>query len=271
MSKGASASGGSGPADRGKRTSEEQAAFEQEMETLGGYTNLVRAQYTASQQEMNAEIKAAEARGASERTIDEIRERRTPWLTRLMLLVIALVVLMVVAFVLFNSRGVSPTSGLAGGGSAEIARIAPPEPAPTPEQVLPPEVFTITCGDCGDGVTQVPLDLNKAAKYQFGYDAGGSRIAILTVVDSEEYDTLATSFDDAYEQAQASGEDVDPPKYLDGVGDGAVVYGTSAVFKNGDSCGILFTNVFQDAGGEQGAAVAPDELEKLTRIAAPRL
>ena len=115
------------------------------------------------------------------------------------------------------------------------------------------------------------LDLNPDARYQYAYEAGGSRIAILTVVDSVEYDTMAESLTSQYEKDSAAGADVVAPKVLEGVADGAVVYGSTAIFRNGDDAGMLWANTLVDAGGEAAVTVEPDELETLARIAAPRM
>ena len=56
-----------------------------------------------------------------------------------------------------------------------------------------------------------------------------------------------------------------------GVADGAVVYGSTAIFRNGDDAGMLWANTLVDAGGEAAVTVEPDELETLARIAAPRM
>gem|GEM_PF-4307516 len=179
----------------------------------------------------------------------------------------------IMVVVLIGTAGLSCISGcglMGGGSSSEIKRIAPPEPAASPEEILPPRVISLVNPDWGD-VTQVSLDLNPDARYQFGYDSGGSRVAILTVVEGSQYDAFVQSFDDAYEKALSDGDDATAPKYLDDVGDGAVVYETIAVFKSGDDCGIIFANIVQDVVGEQRATLTLEEIEQLVRIAAPRL
>lgn len=57
----------------------------------------------------------------------------------------------------------------------------------------------------------------------------------------------------------------------EGVADGAMVYGTTAIFRNGDDAGMLWANTLVDAGGEAAVTIEPDELEALARIAAPRM
>jgi len=67
------------------------------------------------------------------------------------------------------------------------------------------------------------------------------------------------------------GRDVAAPKVLEGVGDGAVVFDSTAVFTSGEDMGVLWANTLKDAGGEQSVTITTDELERLARIAAPRM
>lgn len=254
------------------RTPEEVAAFEEKVDTIVGYGELARADALGQMEEMDETVRAAEARGdVRTAAVVSERKRRLTVTTILFLAVLLAVAIALMAY--FMTRGEDLTGALDDGSSASsVDAVAPPEPAADPADVLPPEVFGVTCADCGDTtVTQVPLELNDDAKYQFAYEGGGSRIAILTVVKGAEYDALAKSLDDAHAQAQADGATVEPPKYLDDVGDGAVVYDTTAVFRNGDDCGILRANTLQDATGEASVAITLEELERLMRIAAPRM
>lgn len=169
------------------------------------------------------------------------------------------------SLLLLLSWGLSAT-----GCFSSMERAAPPERAASPEQILPPEVFRETKFAHGE-VIQVVLDLNPQARHQFGYDFEGSRMAIFTILDGSEYDRLFHTVEDAYRQALEDDSSASPPKYLDDVGDGAVVYGSSAIFKKEEACGIIFANTFLDAGGEPVIAVTPEELEKLVSIAASRM
>ena len=254
------------------RAPEEVAAFEERVRTIAGYEELVRADAVQEMDDLGEELREAEASGDTARA-RAIEARRHGVSARAVTVVLLLLAVLIAITALWAAGGDDLSEGLAGeDSSTSVEAIAPPEPAAEPADVLPPEVFTVTCADCGDTtVTQVPLDLNDEAKYQFAYEAGGSRIAILSVVDGAEYDALAQSLEAAYEQAQAEGTDMGAPKYLDDVGDGAVVYDTTAVFKNGDDCGILWANTLQDAVGDASVAITPEELERLARIAAPRM
>jgi len=254
------------------RTPEEVAAFEDEVRTIVGYEGLVLADAVQQQEELDDALREAEARGDAVTAAVVEEKRRRLGLSTFLFLAFLLAVL-IAALVFYMTRG-DDLIGTAtdGGTSTSVDAIAPPEPAGEPAAVLPPEVFTYTCADCGDTtVTQVPLELNEAAKYQFAYEAGGSRIAIFSVVDGGEYDALATSLEDAYAKAQTDGLETEAPKYLDDIGDGAVLYDTTVVFRNGDDCGVLWANTLQDAVGEVSVAISPEELERLARIAAPRM
>jgi hypothetical protein len=156
------------------------------------------------------------------------------------------------------------------GLSSEIAEIAPPEPAATPGEVLPRQIFTATCADCG-AVAQVPLDLDPDAKYQFTYEADGTRLAIFTVVDAAQYDDLVSTFAGSQEATAAGGDQPEPPIELEGVGDKAVICGGSAIFTTGEDCGVISGLPKQDAGGEQFMTLSTEELETLVRIAVPRM
>jgi len=197
--------------------------------------------------------------------------RRDPRRPALMLSVL---VALIAAYLLFYGTGTDTLTGIDDGALsgeiAEIAEIAPPEPAATPEEVLPPQVFTATCADCG-AVEQVPLDLNKDAKYQFAYETDGTRLAIFTVVDAAQYDDLVATFEYSQGAAAAEGDQPEPPIELEGVGDKAVIYGGSAIFVTGDDCGVISGLPKQDAGGEQFMTLSAEELETLARIAAPRM
>ncbi len=263
---------GSRPEDAVGHTPEDQAAFEERIDVLEGYAELVD--------------EARQAEGAAENTgsngfvspgtmtdSDPIKtHHRNPWAIGLLMLSLALACAITVAVSAFYGRGTDLTAGLMGGDSSAIEDIAPPEPAETPHEVLPPEVFTYTCADCGDTkVVQVALDLNKDARYQFAYEAGGSRIAIFTVVDGAEYDSMAAALEAEYARALGEGEDVEAPRYLDDVGEGGMVYGSTAIFRSRGDSGMLWANTLTDAGGDASVTITPEELERLARIAAPRM
>jgi len=151
-----------------------------------------------------------------------------------------------------------------------MERTAPPEKAASPEEILPPAVFRDTQFAHGE-VTQVVLDLNPEAKHQFGYDFGGSRMAIFTILEAAAYDRLYQNMEEAYQQALSEDSNAVPPKFLDDVGEGAFVYGTNAVFKKGGDCGIILANILLDSAGDPVVTLTPEELEKLVRIAASRM
>lgn len=248
--------------------------------TLAGFTNLARAGAIAEAEDLRQRIAAAEERG-DQREARRLRrlagERKTQWVW----LVLALVVTLIVLLALWGTRGRDRTGddvAASGAATADHPTTAAPldafpaEQVADPADVLPPEAISYTCSDDHETVvTQVELDLNPDARYQYAYEAGGSRIAILTVVDSVEYDTMAESLTSQYEKDSAAGADVVAPKVLEGVADGAVVYGSTAIFRNGDDAGMLWANTLVDAGGEAAVTVEPDELETLARIAAPRM
>lgn len=265
---------GSGKTSGGaQHTPEEQAAFEERLRTVDGFRNLAREAVVAEEIAMDDEMKAAEDAGASHGTLDRMREGHSSRMNALLWTLVLLAVVLIVLVALWLSRGQDLTADLDGGSfSSAVSDIAPPTPADTPEDVLPAAVFEYECADCGGTtVVQTPLNLNKDAKYQFAYEAGSSRIAIFTVVDASEYDSMADSLQAEYEKAQEKGEEAAAPKMFDDIGEGAVIYGATAVFKNGDDCGLLWANTLQDAGGEQSVTIKPDELERLVRIAAPRM
>lgn len=248
--------------------------------TLARYTNLARVGAVAEAEDLRERIAAAEERG-DQREARRLRrlagERKTQWVW----LVLALVVTLIVLLALWGTRGRDRTGddvAASGAATADHPTTAAPldafpaEQVADPADVLPPEAISYTCSDDHETVvTQVELDLNPDARYQYAYEAGGSRIAILTVVDSVEYDTMAESLTSQYEKDSAAGADVVAPKVLEGVADGAVVYGSTAIFRNGDDAGMLWANTLVDAGGEAAVTVEPDELETLARIAAPRM
>jgi hypothetical protein len=253
------------------RTPEEVAAFEEKVRTVVRYEELVRADALQELDDLDEALDEAKATG-DDVAAYRIEERKRSLNARTIAVVALLLAVLIVAMAVWMTRGDDLIEGSAGGDSASVEAIAPPEPAAEPADVLPPEVFTYTCADCGSTtVTQVPLELNDDAKYQFAYEADGARIAILSVVDGAEYDALAQSLEAAYAQAQTEGADVGEPKYLDDVGDGAVVYDTTAIFRNGDDCGVLWANTLQDAAGDASVTISPEELERLARIAAPRM
>ena len=248
--------------------------------TLAGFTNLARAGAIAEAEDLRQRIAAAEERG-DRREARRLRrlagERKTQWVW----LVLALVVTLIVLLALWGTRGRDRTGddvAASGAATADHPTTAAPldafpaEQVADPADVLPPEAISYTCSDDRETVvTQVELDLNPDARYQYAYEAGGSRIAILTVVDSAEYDTMAESLTSQYEKDSTAGADVVAPKVLEGVADGAMVYGTTAIFSNGDDAGMLWANTLVDAGGEAAVTIEPDELEALARIAAPRM
>ena len=246
--------------------------------TLAGFTNLARAGAIAEAEDLRERIAAAEERG-DQREARRLRrlagERQTQWVWLILALVVTLVVLLALWAMRDRTGGDDAASGAATADhpttSAPLDAF-PAEQVADPADVLPPEAISYTCSDDHETVvTQVELDLNPDARYQYAYEAGGSRIAILTVVDSVEYDTMAESLTSQYEKDSAAGADVVAPKVLEGVADGAVVYGSTAIFRNGDDAGMLWANTLVDAGGEAAVTVEPDELETLARIAAPRM
>ena len=246
--------------------------------TLAGFTNLARAGAIAEAEDLRQRIAAAEERG-DQREARRLRrlagERQTQWVWLILALVVTLVVLLALWAMRDRTGGDDAASGAATADhpttSAPLDAF-PAEQVADPADVLPPEAISYTCSDDHETVvTQVELDLNPDARYQYAYEAGGSRIAILTVVDSVEYDTMAESLTSQYEKDSTAGADVVAPKVLEGVADGAMVYGTTAIFRNGDDAGMLWANTLVDAGGEAAVTVEPDELETLARIAAPRM
>jgi hypothetical protein len=251
-------------------TPEEQAAFDERLETLAGYEELVRASAAAENQELGDRIDEATKRD-DRAEVDRLQGLRAALMQRSVLLVVALIVAMIVALALWATRGSDDTDVTAGLDDT-ISEIAPPEPADSPAEVLPAEVFTYTCSD-GDmsTVTQVPLNLNPDARYQFGYEAGGSRIAIFSVVDGDQYDSMASSLSAEYAQAKAAGDEVTAPRELAELGDDAMIYESTVIFRNGDEAALLWANTLEDAGGEASVTIKPDELEQLARIAAPRM
>ena len=247
-------------------------------ENLAGFTNLARAGAIAEAEDLRQRIAAAEERG-DQREARRLRrlagERQTQWVWLILALVVTLVVLLALWAMRDRTGGDDAASGAATADhpttSAPLDAF-PAEQVADPADVLPPEAISYTCSDDHETVvTQVELDLNPDARYQYAYEAGGSRIAILTVVDSVEYDTMAESLASQYEKDSTAGADVVAPKVLEGVADGAMVYGTTAIFRNGDDAGMLSANTLVDAGGEAAVTVEPDELETLARIAAPRM
>ena len=246
--------------------------------TLARYTNLARVGAVAEAGDLRERIAAAEERG-DQREARRLRrlagERQTQWVWLILALVVTLVVLLALWAMRDRTGGDDAASGAATADhpttSAPLDAF-PAEQVADPADVLPPEAISYTCSDDHETVvTQVELDLNPDARYQYAYEAGGSRIAILTVVDSAEYDTMAESLTSQYEKDSTAGADVVAPKVLEGVADGAMVYGTTAIFRNGDDAGMLWANTLVDAGGEAAVTVEPDELETLARIAAPRM
>ena len=246
--------------------------------TLAGFTNLARAGAIAEAEDLRQRIAAAEERG-DQREARRLRrlagERQTQWVWLILALVVTLVVLLALWATRDRTGGDDAASGAATADhpttSAPLDAF-PAEQVADPADVLPPEAISYTCSDDHETVvTQVELDLNPDARYQYAYEAGGSRIAILTVVDSAEYDTMAESLTSQYEKDSTAGADVVAPKVLEGVADGAMVYGTTAIFRNGDDAGMLWANTLVDAGGEAAVTIEPDELEALARIAAPRM
>ena len=246
--------------------------------TLARYTNLARVGAVAEAEDLRERIAAAEERG-DQREARRLRrlagERQTQWVWLILALVVTLVVLLALWATRDRTGGDDAASGAATADHPTTAApldAFPAEQVADPADVLPPEAISYTCSDDHETVvTQVELDLNPDARYQYAYEAGGSRIAILTVVDSVEYDTMAESLTSQYEKDSAAGADVVAPKVLEGVADGAVVYGSTAIFRNGDDAGMLWANTLVDAGGEAAVTVEPDELETLARIAAPRM
>ena len=256
-----------------QHTPEEVEAFEERLETIGGMTRLTREAYREERRLRSAETAEARARGASEEEVERVRDRRLPAIDRMYQLFIVLVIMLIAIMALFYVRGVDVTGTLTGGSAREIERIAPPERAATHAEILPPEVVPLACDDCDEEVVQVPLDLNPEAKAQFAYDAGDMRMVTLTVLEGEDYEGVIERFDEAHESAVESGRDSEPPRYLDDVGGGMVVYGTAAVFKgsSGEECGIISSNMLLDVEGNPFTTVSQDELERLARIAAPRM
>ncbi len=255
---------------RVEHTPEEVAAFEARAETVGQYADLMAADMLAERDAAGARIEAATAAGASPSEILNMNRREGHRLKQIVKALIAVLAILIVAYLLFYRNGTDTLAGIDDAPSSDIAEIAPPEPAATPAEVLPAEVFTATCADCGE-VTQVPLDLNKSAKYQFAYDAGGSRLALFTVVDAAEYDNLVSTYESSAEAAAAEGGEPEPPIELEGVGDKAVIYGGSAIFTTGDDCAVISGLPKQDAVGEEFFTLSNEELERLARIAAPRM
>jgi hypothetical protein len=90
-------------------------------------------------------------------------------------------------------------------------------------------------------------------------------------VDGAEYDTMAEALEAEYARALSDGLDVEAPRYLDDVGEGGMVYESTAIFRNRGDCGTLWANTLQDAGGDEFVTITPDELERLARVAAPRM
>ncbi|MHB1135736.1 MAG: hypothetical protein ACYCXR_02400 [Coriobacteriia bacterium] len=255
-------------------TPEDQAAFDQRVDVLRGMMSLTNDQFTAELEEDREESDLPITPDTPVGVLNELDDRRIKRRQRLIWLgglLMGIIIALIVILALWGQQDRDLARDIAG-GSSDVEDVAPPEPAATPAEVLPAEVFTYTCADCGDTeVTQVALDLNKDAKYQFAYEAGGSRIAILSVVDSADYEATVQELDAAYASALEEGRDVAAPKVLEGVGDGAVVFDSTAVFTSGEDMGVLWANTLQDAGGEQSVTITTDELERLARIAAPRM
>ena len=262
--------GSSGAGKRKRPTRQERAAFEERMDTLGEYVELLDDAQAGERDRFSDQLAAASGAAAPAGEYGRVFGRGARGLQTIGLTVVFLVMALVLAYFLFYEQGIDVTSQLLGAASGEVDRIAPPETASTPAQVLPPGVFTALCEDCGDEVTQVELDLNKDAKYQYAYESGGSRIAIFTVVDSSEYDAMKALFESA-EIADDTGHDAGSPRVLEDVGDEAVVFETGAVFRTGDDCGILTGNLLQNAAGEINATLSVEELERLVRVAVPRM
>lgn len=264
---------GGGKRGRPEHSPEEIEAFEDRVETLAGMARLSEASGRADMEALKEERRVLRQQGLSHGEVEARVAGSVNSLRRNTILFMALVVVLIVALALFYGQGIDITSPLSGGGGmAEAQRIAPPEPASTPAEILPPEVFRSICEDCDEVVEQVPLDLNPAAKHQFGYDSAGSRVAIFTILDAEAYERYAEMIDESHEMRVAeSGAVPEPPRHLDDVGEGAIVYDGLAVFRNGDSCGIVTGNRLMDVEGEPFDTVTVDELEKIARIAAPRM
>ncbi len=256
-------------------TPEEQAAFDERVDIIRGMMSLTNDEFTAEMEEEKEDISRQGSSRTTSEEYDEIQDRRKHRLRRLIWLgglLMGLIIALIVILALWGQQDRDYTADLIGRESAAVEDIAPPVPAATPAEVLPPEVFTYTCADCGDTkVTQVPLDLNPDARYQFAYESDGTRIAILSVVDAQGYDAMAQALDAEYAKATEAGERVATPKVLDDVADGAMVYGTTAIFKNGNNMGLLSSMAKQDAAGDESVTITTEELERLARIAAPRM
>ncbi|MCE5190172.1 MAG: hypothetical protein LLG08_00070 [Actinomycetia bacterium] len=256
-------------------TPEEQAAFDERVDIIRGMMSLTNDEFTAEMEEEKEDISRQGSSRTTSEEYDEIQDRRKHRLRRLIWLgglLMGLIIALIVILALWGQQDRDYTADLIGRESAAVEDIAPPVPAATPAEVLPPEVFTYTCADCGDTkVTQVPLDLNPDARYQFAYESDGTRIAILSVVDAQGYDAMAQALDAEYAKATEAGERVAAPKVLDDVADGAMVYGTTAIFKNGNNMGLLSSMAKQDAAGDESVTITTEELERLARIAAPRM
>ncbi len=256
-------------------TPEEQAAFDERVDVLRGMMSLTNDEFTAELEAEKEDRSRESSREITSAEYDEIRKRREHRFHRLLWLgglLMGMIIALIVVLALWGQQDRDYTTDLMGAESAAVDEIAPPVPAATPAEVLPPEVFTSTCADCGDTeVTQVPLDLNPDARYQYAYDAGDTRIAILSVVDAEGYDTMAQALDAEHAKATEAGAQVAAPKVLDDVADGAIVYGTTAIFRNGDDMGLLMSMAKQDAVGDEFVTITTEELERLARIAAPRM
>lgn len=95
--------------------------------------------------------------GASNVTLNRMREERTFRMNALLWTLVLLAVVLIILAALWFSRGRDLTANLGGGSSTAASDIAPPTPADTPEEVLPAAVFEYECADCGGTtVTQIP-------------------------------------------------------------------------------------------------------------------
>ncbi len=193
-------------------------------------------------------------------------------------ILLPLFLVVVLAAAIFFTTGRDLTARWLGGDDqvppvASSDELVHPERPARAEDILPPELIPAICDgldDCAN-VVQVPLDLNPAAKYQFGYDAGGSRMAIFSGLEGSEYERIVEQIEASHERALNEGKDTAAPKYLDDIGEGAVIYGTMAVFKNNDTTGVIAANTVLGVDSKPLTVISTEDLEELARFTAPRM
>ncbi len=126
-------------------TPEEQAAFDERVDVIRGMMSLTNDEFTAEMEEEKEDISRQGSSGTTSEEYDEIQNRRKHRFHRLLWLgglLMGFIVALIVVLALWGQQDRDYTADLMGRESAAVEDIAPPVPAATPAEVLPPEVFT---------------------------------------------------------------------------------------------------------------------------------